>query len=67
MKSHGWDTMTSKPLLEENIAVPKNVIPNTLLVPDIAAAASINKLHINCEDGLPVQPVSGSNLDDDGS
>ena len=54
LKSHGWDTMSSKPLPEENIAVPKNVIPDTPLVPDIATAASINKVQVNREDGLPV-------------
>ena len=56
--------MVSKPLPEENIAVPKKIIPNTPLVPDIAATASINKLQVNCEDGLPVQPVSGNDLND---
>ena len=65
MKSHGWDTMSSKQLPDENIAVPKNAIPDTPLILDNAAATSINKLQIICEDGLLVQPVSDNNLDDD--
>ena len=59
LKSHGWDTMSSKQLPDENIAVPKNAIPDT------AAAASINKLQVSCEGGLPVQPVLGDNFDND--
>ena len=65
LKSHGWDTMSSKQLLDEIIVIPKNAIPDTPLIPNTAAAASINKLQINCEDGLPVQPVSDNNLNDD--
>ena len=65
MKSHGWDTMSTKPLPDKNIAVPKNVIPNLLHVPDTVAAASINKLNVTCEEGLSVQPVSADNFDDD--
>ena len=57
--------MSSKQLPDENIAVPKNTIPDTPLIPDTAAAASINKLRVNCEDGLPIQPISENDLDDD--
>ena len=57
--------MSSKHLPDENITITKNTIPDTLLFPDTAAAASLNKLQVNSEDGLPVQPVSGNNLDDD--
>ena len=65
LKSHGWDTISSKQLPDENIAVPKNAFHNTPLIYNTAAVASINKLQVNCEDGLPVQPVSDNNLDDD--
>ena len=44
LKSHGWDTMSSKQLPDENIAVPKNAIPDTPLILDTVAATSINKL-----------------------
>ena len=49
-----------KTLPDENIAVPKNEIPDTAT----AAAASINKLQVPHKDGLPVQPVSGENYND---
>ena len=52
---------------DENITIPKNAFPDTLLIPNTATATSINKLQINCEDGLPVQPVSDKDLDDDDS
>lgn len=65
MKSHGWNTMSSKQLPDEIIAVPKNAILDTPLIPDTAAATSIDKLQINHEDDLPVQPVFDNDLNDD--
>ena len=56
--------MSSKLLPDKNIAVPKNAIPNLPIVPDTTAAAFINKLQVSCEDGLPVQQVSGENYND---
>ena len=47
LKLHRWDTVTSKQLPDENIALPKNAIPDTPIVPDTAAAASTNELQIN--------------------
>ena len=41
---HGWDTVSSKQLPNEDITVPKNAIPDTPLILDTVAATSINKL-----------------------
>ena len=57
--------MLTKPLPDKNIAIPKNAILNLLLVPETAAAASINKLNVTWKEGLPVQLVSADNFDDD--
>ena len=59
LKSHGWDTPTTKQLPNENLPTSENIIN----VPTAAAAASINKIQIKREDGLIVQPVT--DIDDD--
>ena len=56
LKSHGWDILSSKPIPSENIPLPKDVIPLDL-IPTADTAASINKLQVNREDSLPIQPV----------
>ena len=63
LKSHGCDTPTLKQLPSENILLSKIVLD----VPTTAAAASINKIQVNKEDGLLVQPVPDNNDDEDNS
>ena len=60
LKSHGWDTPTLKQLPSENIPSSKIVL-NVLTT---AVAALINKIQVNREDGLLVQPVPDNNDDD---
>ena len=60
LKSHGWDTPTTKQLPEENLPLSKNI----LNIPPAAAAASINKVQVKREDGIIVQPVTDDNDND---
>ena len=53
LKLHGWETMSTKSLPDENFPLPKNPIP-LYLIPKHAPAASLNKLQVNREDGFSV-------------
>ena len=64
LKLHGCDTMSLKPLPNKNHALCKNAIP-LYPIPPTATAASLNKFQVNREDGLPVQPISDNNNNDD--
>ena len=58
--------LSSKLLLSENIGLSKNAILFDL-IPTTTATASINKLQVNREDGLPIKPVPDDSNDDDAS
>ena len=60
LKSHGWETMSTKSLPDENFQLPKNAIPLYTILTH-ASAVSLNKSQVNREDGLPVQPVDDDN------
>ena len=54
--------MSPKSLPDENFPLPKNKIP-LYTIPKHAPAVSLNKLQVNREDGLPVQPISDNDTD----
>ena len=58
--------MSLKPLSNKNLALPKSAIP-LYPIPFSATASSLNKLQVNREDDIPIQPISDKNNDNDGT
>ena len=55
LKSHGWDTVSPKPLPSETTTLPKDAVPPDP-VPTTTAAASIGKVQVQQHHEVPLLP-----------